>query len=114
MALLPLVDPNEFVGLEGITHLCSGGESPWLKRQHTAYDLFSSLKSASYSGRNTIYEHGESCRRKIGQLWKAPANRIGFLPSAAEGMNYLARGIDWQPGDNIVTTNLEFPSVAYA
>ena len=114
MALLPLVDPNEFVGLEGITHLCSGGESPWLKRQRTAYDLFASFKSASYSGRNAIYEHGDSCRQKIGQLWNAPANRIGFLPSAAEGMNYLARGIDWQPGDNIVTTNLEFPSVAYA
>ena len=48
MALLPLVDPNEFVGLEGITHLCAGGESPWLKRQRTAYDLFASFKSASY------------------------------------------------------------------
>ena len=114
MALLPLVDPKEFVGLEGITHLCSGGESPWLKRQRTAYDLFASFKSASYSGRSAIYEHGDSCRHKIGQLWDAPANRIGFLPSAAEGMNYLARGIDWQSGDNIVTTNLEFPSVAYA
>ena len=23
------------------------------------------------------------------------------------------RGLDWRPGDNVVTTNLEFPSVAY-
>ncbi len=109
-----LVPTSDFVGLEGITHLCTGGESPWLKRQRTAYERFASLKSASYDGRSEIYAHGERCRNKIGQLWNAPAERIGFLPSAAEGMNYLARGIQWHPGDNIVTTNLEFPSVAYA
>ena len=36
------------------------------------------------------------------------------MPSAAEGINWLARGLDWREGDNVVTTNLEFPSVAYA
>jgi cysteine desulfurase/selenocysteine lyase len=29
-------------------------------------------------------------------------------------MNWLARGLDWRRGDNVVTNNLEFPSVAYA
>ena len=49
----------------------------------------------------------------MGQLWDVPAERIAFTPSAAEGMAWLARGLDWRPGDNVVTTNLEFPSVAY-
>ena len=47
-------------------------------------------------------------------LWNVPPDRIAFMPSAAEGMNWLARGLDWRSGDNVVTTNLEFPSVAYA
>ena len=50
----------------------------------------------------------------MGELWRVPSDRIAFMPSAAEGMNWLARGLDWREGDNVVTTNLEFPSVAYA
>ena len=50
----------------------------------------------------------------MGELWRVPSDRTAFMPSAAEGMNWLARGLDWRDGDNVVTTNLEFPSVAYA
>ena len=50
----------------------------------------------------------------MGRLWEVPADRVGFMPCAAEGMNWLARGLDWRRGDNVVTNNLEFPSVAYA
>ena len=110
----PLISSDEFVGLEGLTHLCSGGEAPWLKRQTKVYDEFCRLKSDSYRGRDRLFEHLEACRRKVGQLWGVDSQRISFMPSAAEGMSWLARGLDWQAGDNIVTTNLEFPSVAYA
>ena len=68
----------------------------------------------SYQGRDTMLGHVESCRQKMGQLWKVDAERVSFMASAAEGMNWLARGLDWRKGDNVVTTNLEFPSVAYA
>ena len=36
------------------------------------------------------------------------------MPSSGEGMSVLARGLDWRDGDNVVTANIEFPSVAYA
>ena len=114
MKIEPLVSPDEFVGLEGVTHLCTGGEAPWLGRMEEVYAEFARLKSGGGAGREEIYARGESCRRKIGQLWGVPAGRISFMPSASEGMSWLARGVDWRQGDNIVTTNLEFPSVAYA
>lgn len=110
----PLISPDQFVGLEGVTHLCTGGEAPWLKAQEAVYAEFARLKSAGYDGREVIYERGEHCRTRMGELWRVPSDRIAFMPSAAEGMNWLARGLDWQEGDNVVTTNLEFPSVAYA
>ncbi|MDA0745975.1 MAG: aminotransferase class V-fold PLP-dependent enzyme [bacterium] len=110
----PLVSPDGFVGLEGVTHLCTGGEAPWLKVQAEVYERFARLKSAGYDGRTEIYETGERCRERVGQLWGVPAKRVAFLPTAAEGMNWLARGLDWREGDNIVVPNLEFPSVAYA
>jgi len=114
LAIEPLVSPGEFCGLDGITHLCAGGEAPWLKSQLDVYQRFSELKSTSYEGRDAIFDHGENCRKKIGKLWGVESDRVSFLPTAADGMGLLARGLDWRPGDNIVTTNLEFPSVAYA
>ncbi len=110
----PLISPNQFVGLEGVTHLCTGGEAPWLKVQEAVYTEFARLKSAGYDGREEIYARGERCRSRMGELWRVLPERIAFMPSAAEGMNWLARGVDWREGDNVITTNLEFPSVAYA
>ncbi len=114
MYTAPLLAPDAFVGLEGVTHLCTGGESPWLKSQEGVYAEFARLKSGGDAGRREIYARGEACRQKMGRLWEVPAERIGFVQAANEGMNWLARGLDWRLGDNIVTTNLEFPSVAYA
>ncbi|MDA0336328.1 MAG: aminotransferase class V-fold PLP-dependent enzyme [bacterium] len=110
----PLISPTEFVGLDGVTHLCTGGEAPWLREFEAVYADFSRLKSGGLAGRSEVYHRGERCRDAVGQLWGVPAERVGFLPCAAEGMNWLARGLDWQAGDNVVTDNLEFPSVAYA
>jgi len=114
MEIIPLIAPEEFVGLQDLAHLCTGGEAPWLKAQEAVYGEFTRLKSGGYPGRQQIYEQGERCREKMGKLWSVPSARVAFMPSAAEGMAWLARGLDWREGDNVVTTNLEFPSVAYA
>ena len=114
MGIIPLVGPEKFVDLQELTHLCTGGEAPWLKAQESVYADFARLKSGGYNGRQEIYNRGEQCRQKMAQLWSVSAERVAFMPSAAEGMAWLARGLDWRAGDNVVTTNLEFPSVAYA
>lgn len=110
----PLLAPTQFVGLESVTHLCTGGEAPWLRQLNDVYDDFARCKSGGLAGREEIYRRGESCRELMGQLWGVVSQQIGFMPSAAEGMNWLARGLDWRNGDSVVTDNLEFPSVAYA
>ena len=108
-----LIAPTDFVGLDAVTHLCTGGEAPWLKGQSAVYAEFVQHKSRGDRGRRALYARGDRCRQRMGQLWGVPAERIAFMPSAAEGMAWLARGLDWRPGDNVVSTNLEFPSVAY-
>ncbi|MES0371169.1 MAG: aminotransferase class V-fold PLP-dependent enzyme, partial [Mariprofundaceae bacterium] len=35
---------------------------------------------------------------------------IALLKNTSEGLSLIAYGMDWQPGDNIVSTNQEFPS----
>lgn len=110
----PLIPPSDFVGLQGVTHLCTGGEAPWLHQFEAVHADFGRLKSGGLAGRAEVYRRGEACRASMARLWGVSAERIGFLPCAAEGMNWLARGLDWRSGDNVVTDNLEFPSVAYA
>ncbi|MBI2835834.1 MAG: aminotransferase class V-fold PLP-dependent enzyme [Acidobacteria bacterium] len=114
MRIDPLLSPDDFVGLDAVTHLCAGGEAPWLKSHDAVYAEFARLKSAGPKGRAEIYARGERCRLRIAQLWGVPPHRVAFLPSATEGMNWLARGLDWRPGDNVVSTSIEYPSVAYA
>lgn len=108
-----LIAPADFAGLDAVTHLCTGGEAPWLKGQSAVYAEFVQHKSRGDRGRCALYARGDRCRQRMGQLWGVPAERIAFMPSAAEGMAWLARGLEWRPGDNVVSTNLEFPSVAY-
>ncbi len=110
----PLLSPSGFVGLDNITHLCSGGEAPWLAGQSRIYNEFAALTSGGQATRAQLYERVESCRGRMSELWGVRAERIAFLPHAAEGINWLARGLRWHAGDNVVTTGIEFPSVGYA
>ena len=38
------------------------------------------------------------------------ADEIALLKNTSEGLSIIAKGIDWQAGDNIVISNQEFPS----
>ena len=40
-----LIPPADFVGLDAVTHLCTGGEAPWLKGQDAIYAEFAKDKS---------------------------------------------------------------------
>jgi len=109
-----LIERSRFVGLEDLCHLCTGGESPWLKTHADVFEQFSTLKSAGNRGREKVLEHMEATRASVARLWQVEPSHVSFLPSSSDAMNHLARGIDWREGDNIVTTELEFPSVAWA
>jgi len=61
----PLLSPSKFVGIDGVTHLCSGGESPWLKCQEEVYELFAHNKSLSYQGRDTLL----GMLKAVGKRW---------------------------------------------
>jgi hypothetical protein len=39
-----LIDKQEFVGLDGIAHLATGGEAPWLRSHDDACQRFGRLK----------------------------------------------------------------------
>jgi cysteine desulfurase/selenocysteine lyase len=50
-------------------------------------------------------------REQLQALINAPsANDIALVKNTSEALSFVACGLDWQSGDNIVTSNEEFPS----
>ena len=47
------------------------------------------------------------------QLINANPTEIAFMKNTTQGILIAANGIDWQEGDNVVTTAVEFPANVY-
>jgi cysteine desulfurase/selenocysteine lyase len=106
----PLIAKSEFIGLEDITHLAAGGESPMLKSHRQAIDQFMADKSLGEQARVLQADMVELARGKCARLFSVNPEEITFLSNASEGINNVAYGIDWQKGDNVVVADVEFPS----
>jgi selenocysteine lyase/cysteine desulfurase len=106
----PLIAKSKFVGLDGITHLAAGGESPMLKSHRQAIDQFMIDKSLGEQARALQADMVELARGQCARLFSVSPEEITFLSNASEGINNVAYGIDWQRGDNVVLADVEFPS----
>lgn len=56
------------------------------------------------------YAEYELLRAAAGRLIGAAPDEIAILKNTSEGISFVAEGLDWERGDNVVTTDLEFPS----
>ncbi|MFJ8666272.1 aminotransferase class V-fold PLP-dependent enzyme [Streptomyces sp. NPDC093600] len=55
----------------------------------------------------------EEARSRFASLIGARADEIALVSCASEGAYQVVSGIDWSPGDSVVTTLVEFPSIAH-
>lgn len=108
-----LIAPSEFVGIEGTAHLCTGGEAPMLRTHLDALARFAADKGGGMAGRERMFEEYRRAKIGLASLVNRPEGDIALLGSASEGVNVVAQSIDWQPGDNVVVADLEYPSLIY-
>lgn len=59
------------------------------------------------------YEDCEKLRKLSANLIHAHPDEIAFVKNTSEGLSIVAKGIDWQSGDVIVTTAVEYPANIY-
>lgn len=52
-------------------------------------------------------------RASVANFINAKADEIAILRNTGDGANVIASGIDWHPGDEIITSDNEFPANAY-
>ena len=55
----------------------------------------------------------ESARGEIARLIGATPDEIAFTRNTVEGLSVIASGIDWEPGDTVVSDSQEFPGNVY-
>ena len=110
---MSLIPKSDFVGLEGVAHLCTGGEAPWLRSHDAACRRFGELKSSGMAGREEIFRVYARAKTRVAARLGVPAARVAFLAHSSEGLNQAVHAVDWRPGDNAVFADLEYPSLIY-
>ncbi|NEX17575.1 MAG: aminotransferase [Halochromatium sp.] len=86
--------------------------APWPRRTVKAVTDFAAEQGRLGSKRYLDWLGVEQrLRERAARLIGAQsANEIALLKSTSEGLSFIAQGLDWQDGDNIVTIAQEFPS----
>lgn len=59
------------------------------------------------------YAEIDKLRHLAASIINAHSAEIAFIKNTSEGLSIVAAGIDWQFGDRIVTTNVEYPANIY-
>jgi selenocysteine lyase/cysteine desulfurase len=108
-AMQDLID-SEFPDA-GIIQLNHAGVGPWPRRTAAAVCAFAEENHRQGSLNYPRWLETEAAlRRKAGELLHANPADIALLKNTSEGLSVVAHGLPWSPGDNIVSTDEEFPS----
>jgi selenocysteine lyase/cysteine desulfurase len=106
-------NPDEFPILEKWAFFNHAGVAPLSRRAAMAI-----VKYAGQAAEDAYIDSGwfkqiETLRKTLAGLINADRSEIAFVKNTSEGLALVANGIDWQPGDRIVTTAVEYPANAY-
>ena len=102
----------EFPLHDKLIHLNHAAVGPWPKRTVTAVKAFAEENSV-YGSNNYLQwlEKEQELRQQLQILLNAPSTEdIALVKNTSEALSFVAYGLNWQTGDNIVSTNEEFPS----
>jgi selenocysteine lyase/cysteine desulfurase len=103
---------TEFTLNPEISYLNHAAVAPWPSRTVIAVEQFARENARQGSRNYPAWMAIESqLREQIRQLINAPSSDdIALLKNTSEALSVVAFGLSWAPGDNIVSSNEEFPS----
>jgi cysteine desulfurase/selenocysteine lyase len=106
---------SEFPALENWTYLNSAtfGQLPRRATEAVAkhFQHRDALACADFL---SWYDDAHRLREKIGRLIQCAPEDVAFVPNASAALGILMAGVDWNPGDQILTLEHEFPNNLYA
>ena len=105
---------NQFPVTETYIYMNHAGVAPLSRRVREAMAGF--IEDATVNGAVNAEDWAETaevCRAAAAQFINADPTEIAFMKNTTQGILIAANGIDWQEGDNVVTTAVEFPANVY-
>ena len=103
---------DEFVQAPGLRYLNHAAVAPWPNRAARAVARFAQenvlLGARDYSDWMTLEQR---LRERLTRLLNAPStDDIALVKNTSEALSFVAFGLPWQSGDQIVISDEEFPS----
>ena len=87
---------------------------PWsslvLNRINEYAQQRSSVKIENYK---SYLKWNSGAKEKLGKILGTTPDRLAWVDNVSNGLNILAQGLDWKPGDRIILNDIEFPSNIY-
>ncbi len=102
----------EFPLSDELIYLNHAAVAPWPKRTSAAVIAFAeqNTRYGSHFYLDWMAKEAE-CRTQLQTLLNAPStDDIALVKNTSEALSFVAYGLTWQAGDNIVSSNEEFPS----
>jgi cysteine desulfurase/selenocysteine lyase len=103
---------NEFPQLPGLRYLNHAAVSPWPQRAVDAVSRFA-IENARTGARDypAWLQVERRLRERLQRLLNAPSRAdIALVKNTSEALSFVAFGLDWRAGDQVVISNEEFPS----
>lgn len=103
--LFPITRNYNFQNHAGVAPLCAPAAE--------AMQRYAREASECANVRTDFYREVEQVRRLAAQLINAVPEEVTFVKNTTEGLGWVANGLNWSTGENVVTTNVEFPANIY-
>lgn len=103
---------DEFPQAHGLRYLNHAAVAPWPKRATLAVTAFAE-ENARLGARDypDWLQTERRLRERLKHLLNAPSTAdIALVKNTSEALSFVAFGLDWRPGDEIVISDEEFPS----
>jgi len=103
---------DAFPQLPGLRYLNHAAVSPWPQRAVDAVSRFA-IENAQTGARDypAWLQVERRLRERLQRMLNAPSHSdIALVKNTSEALSFVAFGLDWRPGDQVVISDEEFPS----
>jgi selenocysteine lyase/cysteine desulfurase len=99
---------------DGVIYLNHASHSPLALPVRAAFErFFDSWQKTAHRHDPESFRIFEEVRARLAGMIGSASERVGLSPHTTFGMNILASGLRWRPGDNVVLSEKEFPASIY-
>jgi cysteine desulfurase/selenocysteine lyase len=106
---------RHFPALDRWIYMDVAGRSVLSREVRAALDAHLDERMLDGADKPRLFALVERTRARFAELIGAEADEIAYTKNISEGLNMIATGLDWRPGDNVVLCpELEHPNNVYA